>query len=83
MVFSQNLLYACTMKTIPAIETNRPTKKYRERKQECSLPRAKSPMRCAGINRHEAGNERVLRERSSEPLGPEFCVAHREVFGEA
>jgi hypothetical protein len=27
MVFSQNLLYACTMKTIPAIETNRPTKK--------------------------------------------------------
>jgi hypothetical protein len=45
MVFSQNLLYACTMKTIPAIETNRPTKKYRERKQECSLPRAKSPRR--------------------------------------
>jgi hypothetical protein len=40
-------------------------------------------LRCAGINRHEAGNERVLRERSSEPLGPEFCVAHREVFGEA
>jgi hypothetical protein len=45
MVFSQNLLYACTMKTIPAIETNRPTKKYRERKQECSLTRAKSPNR--------------------------------------
>jgi hypothetical protein len=44
---------------------------------------ALSPMQCAGINRHEAGNERVLRERSSEPLGPEFCVAHREVFGEA
>src|SRR5260370_31680103 len=43
----------------------------------------KSPMQCAGINRHEAGNERVLRERSSEPLGPEFCVAHREVIGEA
>jgi hypothetical protein len=43
----------------------------------------KLPMQCAGINRHEAGNERVLRERSSEPLGPEFCVAHREVFGEA
>src|ERR1700740_734680 len=33
---------------------------------------AKSPMQCAGLNRHEAGNERVLRERSSEPLGPEF-----------
>jgi hypothetical protein len=44
---------------------------------------AKSPMQCAGINRHEAGNARVLRERSSEPLGPEFCGAHREVFGEA
>jgi hypothetical protein len=44
---------------------------------------AKSPMQCAGINRHEAGNERVLRERSSEPLGPEFCAAHREVFSEA
>ena len=44
---------------------------------------AKSPMRCAGLNRHEAGNERVLRERSSEPLGPEFCVLHREVQCEA
>src|SRR5271157_1536874 len=43
----------------------------------------KSSMQCAGLNRHEAGNERVLRERSSEPLGPEFCVAHREVLGEA
>jgi hypothetical protein len=43
----------------------------------------KSPMRCAGINRHEAGNARVLRERSSEPLGPEFCVGHREVISEA
>jgi hypothetical protein len=37
----------------------------------------------AGINRHEAGNERFLRERSSEPLGPEFCAVHREVHGEA
>ena len=44
---------------------------------------AKSPSRCAGLNRHEAGNARVLRERSSEPLGPEFCVVHREVYGEA
>jgi hypothetical protein len=44
---------------------------------------ALSPMRCAGINRHEAGNARVLRERSSEPLGPEFCVGHREVISEA
>ena len=38
---------------------------------------------CAGINRHVVGNARILGERSSEPLGPEFCVAHREVFGEA
>jgi hypothetical protein len=38
---------------------------------------------CAGINRHEAGNERFLRERSSEPLGPEFCAVYREVHGEA
>ena len=44
---------------------------------------AKSPTQCAGINRHEAGNARVLRERSSEALGPEFCVGYREVHGEA
>src|SRR5664279_1733299 len=30
--------------------------------------------RCAGLNRHEAGEEESLRERSSDPLGPEFCV---------
>jgi hypothetical protein len=53
MVFSQDLLYACTMKTIPAIETNRPTKKYRERKQECSLPCAKSPMRVSRVSELE------------------------------
>jgi len=46
-------------------------------------PGDKSPMQCAGINRHEAGNERFLRERSSEPLGPEFCAVYREVHGEA
>ena len=46
---------------------------------------AKSPMQCAGINRHEAGNERVLRERSSESaLASSFalhtarCVAKRK-----
>ncbi len=27
---------------------------------------------CAGINRHEAENARVSRERGSDPLGPEF-----------
>jgi hypothetical protein len=35
-----------------------------------------------GLNRHEAGNARVLRERSNEPLGPESlyivrCTAKR------
>src|SRR5260370_12413696 len=37
----------------------------------------------AGINRHEVEKERVLRERSSEPLGPEFCAGCREADGEA
>jgi hypothetical protein len=41
------------------------------------------PVGCAGINRHEAGNERFPRERSSEPLGPEFCAVYREVHSEA
>jgi hypothetical protein len=27
--------------------------------------------------------EESLRERTSEPLGPEFCTRHREVLGEA
>ena len=38
---------------------------------------------CAGINRQEAEDERSSRERSSDPLGPEFCVGHREVRSEA
>ena len=38
---------------------------------------------CAGINRHEAENAKVLRERGSDPLGLEFCVRCREVSGEA
>jgi hypothetical protein len=38
---------------------------------------------CAGINRHEVENERVLRERSSDPPGPEFCAGYREVHSEA
>ena len=38
---------------------------------------------CAGINRHGVENERVLRERSSDPLGPEFCTGYREVHSEA
>jgi len=43
----------------------------------------KSPLQCAGLNRHEVEDERALRERISDPLGPEFCVGHREVHGEA
>ncbi len=37
----------------------------------------------AGINRHEVENARVLRERGSDPLGPEFCAGHCEVHSEA
>jgi hypothetical protein len=35
----------------------------------------KSRLQCAGLNRHEVENERVLQERSSEPPGPESCAA--------
>jgi putative transposase len=38
---------------------------------------------CAGMNRHGVEDERASRERSSDPLGPEFCVGHCEVSGEA
>src|SRR5260370_2894820 len=34
--------------------------------------RDKKSVGSAGINRSEAGDERALRERSNEPLGPEF-----------
>jgi hypothetical protein len=34
-----------------------------------------SRLQCAGLNRHEVENERVLQERSSEPPGPESCAA--------
>jgi hypothetical protein len=37
---------------------------------------------CAGINRQEAEDERSSRERSSEPLGPEFCAVCREACRE-
>src|SRR6516165_12748666 len=45
--------------------------------------RARLVTLCAGINRHEVENARVLRARISDPLGPEFCVGHREVHDEA
>jgi len=35
----------------------------------------KIAFQCAGINRHEAEDERALRERSSDPLGLESCAA--------
>src|SRR5215471_15977278 len=40
----------------------------------------RSPVRAIALpdNRHEAENERVSRERSSDPLGPESCGAARE-----
>ena len=45
----------------------------------------RSPVRAIALpdNRHEAEEEESLRERTSEPLGPEFCTGHREVLGEA
>jgi len=48
-----------------------------------AIERARTVTLCAGINRHEAEDERALRERSSDPLGPEFCTGHREVHSEA
>src|SRR5258708_17444973 len=35
----------------------------------------KSPLQCAGVNRHEVEDVRALRERSSDPLGLESCAA--------
>ena len=35
---------------------------------------AKSRLQCAGMNRYEVEDERALRERSSDPLGPESCA---------
>ncbi len=43
----------------------------------------KSRFQCAGLNRYEAGVEETLRERTSDSLGPEFCVGYREVHSEA
>ena len=38
---------------------------------------------CAGMNRDGIEDERALRERSSDPLGPEFCTGRCEVSSEA
>jgi transposase len=38
---------------------------------------------CAGMKRCGVEDERALRERSSDPLGPEFCIGLREVSSEA
>ena len=43
----------------------------------------KMKVECAGINRQEAEDEKSSRERSSEPLGPEFCAVGREAWSEA
>jgi hypothetical protein len=34
-----------------------------------------SPLQCAGMNRHEAEDERALRVKISDLLGPESCAA--------
>jgi putative transposase len=38
---------------------------------------------CAGMNRHGVEDARASRERSSDPLGPEFCAGRCEVSSEA
>ncbi len=38
---------------------------------------------CAGINRRGVEDGRASRERSSDPLGPEFCTGRCEVSSEA
>ena len=43
----------------------------------------KTKDKCAGINRQEAENGNFLRERISDPLGPEFCAVSREAHSEA
>jgi hypothetical protein len=45
----------------------------------------RSPVRAIALpdNRHEAEDERALRERSSDPLGLESCAGYREVLSEA
>src|SRR5580692_9917066 len=35
---------------------------------------AKSRLQCAGMNRHEAEDERALRVKTSDLLGPESCA---------
>ena len=38
---------------------------------------------CAGMNRYGVEDERASRERTSDPLGPEFCAGRCEVSSEA
>src|ERR1039458_10731396 len=45
--------------------------------------RAESVCWCAGINRQEAEDEKSLRGRNSDPLGPEFCAVRHEARSEA
>ncbi len=55
-----------------------------KRRRSCPFSHGKEgECLCAGINRHGVENARVLRERTSDSPGPEFCAAHREVHSEA
>ena len=51
--------------------------------RESGVTVEKSPLQCAGLNRHEVEDERALRERNSDPLGLESCAGYREVHNEA
>ncbi len=52
-------------------------------RRACGIGCRRNIWRCAGINRCGVEDERASRGRSSDPLGPEFCVGCCEASGEA
>ena len=67
----------------PSRQCNGTTGRKKERRSNGWAECRDKSVGSAGINRYEAEDERALRERSNEPLGPEFCDAYREVHSEA
>src|ERR1700680_906227 len=51
------------------------SKLYWVRRLHAGITFPKSPLQCAGLNRHEVEDARALRERSSDPLGLESWAA--------
>src|SRR6202049_2830490 len=48
------------------------SKLYWVRRLHAGITFPKSPLQCAGLNRHEVEDARALRERSSDPLADVF-----------